>query len=261
MLVVDHVTKKYGTSSWFHRNKPAKSALSDVSFTVEPGTCMGILGESGAGKSTLGKIILGLLPPDSGSVRFEGVDLYRSDRHTRKKIRRNLQVVFQDCYSAVNPRMTVRQIIAEPLRNFERLSAQQERSIIVELLETVGLAAEHLDKNPRQMSGGQLQRVNIARAIALNPKLIVLDEPLSSLDMIVQKQILQHLNELKDSKGLSYLFISHDVMAVNNLSDRVAVLDKGMIVESMEANAMFECSHPSSQRIIHAIHEANRLGP
>ncbi|GED73059.1 hypothetical protein BRE01_67610 [Brevibacillus reuszeri] len=251
LLVVNQVTKTYGSSGWSRTGKQAGSGVTDVTFQVEPGMCLGILGESGAGKSTLGKIVLGLLPPDSGSVGFQGMDLYRSDRHTRKRLRRDLQVVFQDCYSAVNPRMTVKQIIGEPLRNYERLSAKEEKLVIAELLETVGLATTDMEKMPDQMSGGQLQRVNIARAIALKPKMIVLDEPVSSLDMIVQKQILYHLRELKEKIGLSYLFISHDVLAVNVLSDEVAIIERGRIVETMETAHMFHCVHPASKRIIH----------
>lgn len=249
---MNQVTKTYASSGWFRSAKEAGSGVTDVTFQVEPGMCLGILGESGAGKSTLGKIVLGLLPPDSGSVGFQGMDLYRTDRQTRKRLRRDLQVVFQDCYSSVNPRMTVKQIIGEPLRNYERLSAKEEELIIAELLETVGLAATDMEKMPGQMSGGQLQRVNIARAIALKPKMIVLDEPVSSLDMIVQKQILYHLRELKEKIGLSYLFISHDVLAVNVLSDKVAIIDRGRIVETMETSKMFQCVHPASKRIIQA---------
>ncbi|BAU28479.1 nickel transport system ATP-binding protein [Aneurinibacillus soli] len=249
LLVADQISKTYSSSGWF-RAKKAESGVTNVSFVVEPGMCLGLLGESGAGKSTLGKIVLGLLPPGSGSVRFQGEDLYRTDRRTRKQLRRDLQAVFQDCYSAVNPRMTVKQIIGEPLRNYERLSAKEEKRIIFGLLETVGLIAGDMHKTPNQMSGGQLQRVNIARAIALKPKLIVLDEPVSSLDMVVQKQILFHLKELKEKIGLSYLFISHDVMAVNVLSDCVAIIDKGTIAETIDTAKMFECTQPASKKII-----------
>ncbi|WP_409346102.1 ATP-binding cassette domain-containing protein [Paenibacillus sp. MBLB4367] len=252
LLVADRVSKTYAPSVWFRTKEPEASSVSDVSFAIEAGMCLGVLGESGAGKSTIGNMVLGLLPPDSGTVTFQGVDMYRSDRHMRKRWRRDLQVVFQDCYSAVNPRMTVRQIIGEPLRNYERLSPQEEARVISELLETVGLVADDMFKTPKQMSGGQLQRVTIARAIALKPKLIVLDEPVSSLDMIVQKQILLHLKELKQRYGLSYLFISHDVMAVNVLSDQVAFIDKGTIVETVEADHLFACDHPVSKRIIQA---------
>ncbi|NOU62744.1 ATP-binding cassette domain-containing protein [Paenibacillus sp. LMG 31461] len=228
------------------------AGIRDVSFTIEPAMCMGILGESGTGKSTLGKIILGILRPDSGNVKMLGTDLYGADVKARKGLRRDIQVVFQDCYSAVNPRFSIQQIIAEPLRNYERLSPQEEIRKVSELLEIVGLHANDRHKQPKQMSGGQLQRVNIARAIALEPKLIVLDEPVSSLDMVVQKQILLHLKDLKEKKGLSYLFISHDVLAVSLLADQVAVLDGGQLVEQVATANLLSCAHPASRRLIDA---------
>ncbi|WP_028775394.1 ABC transporter ATP-binding protein [Shimazuella kribbensis] len=250
LLIAKQISKTYTASSWFQSKKKEHSAITNVSFVVESGMCLGILGESGAGKSTLGKIALGLLPPDQGSISFQGEDLYRVNRHKRKQLRRDLQVVFQDCYSAVNPRMTVKQIIEEPLRNFRRLSVSDENRTVANLLETVGLTINDMNKLPNQLSGGQLQRVNIARAIALEPKLIVLDEPVSSLDLIIQKQILDHLKELKEKIGLSYLFISHDIAAVEVISDRIAILDKGEIVETLDTSNMYACTHPASQKII-----------
>ncbi|MFC5406329.1 ABC transporter ATP-binding protein [Cohnella soli] len=229
LLIANKITKTYSTSWWFRKRTSEGKGVKGVSFTLDEGTCLGILGESGAGKSTLGRIVLGLLPPDSGTLTFNGIDLYKSNRNARKQWRRDIQVVFQDSYSAVNPRMTVRDIIAEPLRNYERMSSQEERSAISELLELVGLVGDDMSKYPKQMSGGQLQRVNIARAIALKPKLIVLDEPVSSLDMIIQKQILDHLKHLKEKIGTSYLFISHDMSAVQYFADHIAILDQGSL--------------------------------
>ncbi|MCY9589894.1 ABC transporter ATP-binding protein [Paenibacillus chitinolyticus] len=250
LLIADQLTKTYSTAGLFRSKASNVSGISGISFVIEEGMCLGILGESGAGKSTIGKIILGLLRPDSGSVTFQGTNLYTSNRAQQKKWRRDLQVVFQDSYSAINPRMTVRQIIAEPLRNYERMSLREEEHVVCELLETVGLSSNDMRKTSKEMSGGQLQRVNIARAIALKPKLIVLDEPVSSLDMIVQKQILIHLNELKEKYGLSYLLISHDVLAVNFLSDHVAFVDGGKIVETIETAHLFNCMHPVSKRMV-----------
>ncbi|TVX99092.1 ABC transporter ATP-binding protein [Cohnella terricola] len=231
LLVADNISKTYGSAGWFRKSTSEGTGVRNLSFSLEEGTCLGILGESGAGKSTLGRIVLGLLPPDSGTITFEGIDLYRSDRKARKQWRRDIQVVFQDSYSAVNPRMRILDIIAEPLRNYERLTSLEERRKVAELLVLVGLTADDMHKRPGQMSGGQLQRVNIARAIALKPKLIVLDEPVSSLDMIIQKQILIHLRELKEKYGISYLFISHDIMAVHYLADRIAYIDQGSITD------------------------------
>ncbi|RKP56304.1 ABC transporter ATP-binding protein [Cohnella endophytica] len=229
LLIADEITKTYSATGWFRKQTPEGKGVREISFTLEEGSCLGILGESGAGKSTLGRIVLGLLPPDSGTLTFRGIDLYRSGRSERKQWRRDIQVVFQDSYSAMNPRMTVQDIVAEPLRNYERKSSKEERSAVAELLELVGLGADDMTKRPKQMSGGQLQRVNIARAIALKPKLIVLDEPVSSMDMIIQKQILDHLKELKEKIGTAYLFISHDISAVQYFADRVAILDRGTL--------------------------------
>ncbi|AZN42685.1 ATP-binding cassette domain-containing protein [Paenibacillus albus] len=236
LLVANNLTKTYTSSGWFRRQLANGKGVYNLSFAIEEGACLGVLGESGAGKSTLGKIVLGLLPPDSGSITFNGVELYQSNRSLRKKWRRDIQVVFQESYSAMNPRMTIRDIIAEPLRNYERLSDREERHQVGELLEVMGLSTEDMLKRPKQMSGGQLQRVNIARAIALHPKLIVSDEPVSSLDVIIQKQILIHLKELKERNGLSYLFISHDEMAVHYLSDQIAFMENGSIVKTCFAS-------------------------
>jgi nickel transport system ATP-binding protein len=238
LLIAKEITKTYTASGWFRRNLPEVKGVHRLSFTLDAGNCLGILGESGAGKSTLGKIVLGLLPPDNGSILFDGIDLYHSDRSARKQWRRNIQVVFQDSFSAMNPRMTIADIIAEPMRNYERLSADEERRKVAELLDLMGLTENDMFKRPRQMSGGQLQRVNIARAIALKPKLVVLDEPVSSLDMIIQKQILVHLQELKENYGISYLFISHDRMAVRFLADQVAFLNSGTIIGTCSANEL-----------------------
>ncbi|OPH50497.1 nickel import ATP-binding protein NikE [Paenibacillus ferrarius] len=252
LLVAEHIFKTYRSSGLFGLNKKEGAGIRDISFRIEPAMCLGILGESGAGKSTLGNIMLGLLRPDSGSVKMLGTDLYQADKKERIKLRREIQVVFQDCYSAVNPRFSVKHIISEPLRNYERLSPQEEIRKVTELLEVVGLRPDDMLKKPHQLSGGQLQRVNIARAIALEPKLIVLDEPVSSLDMVVQKQILLHLQDLKKKKGLSYLLISHDVLAVSLLADQIAVLDGGQIVEKVAITELLSCSHPASRRLLDA---------
>lgn len=245
LLQVNDVSHSYTNRSLFRWNKPSTPVLSNVSFSIEEGNCLGLLGMSGAGKSTLGKIILGLERPQSGQVLFEGHDLYASDKSTQKNIRRNLQVVFQDSYSAVNPRMTAERIIAEPLENFETLTKSEMKRTIIELLERVGLSEEDLRKYPHQFSGGQLQRINIARAISTKPKLIVLDESVSSLDMVNKNLILELLKELKQYYGLSYLFITHDVKAAYTISDQLSVLEKGELVASYEsAEDFFTSDHP-----------------
>lgn len=254
LLQVKEVTHTYGSSHLFWRSHRQTAVLSHVSLSIEQGMCMGLLGSSGAGKSTLGKVILGLEKPKKGSVLFQGQDLYNMDSHTRKRFRRDLQVVFQDCYSSVNPRMTAEQIIGEPLENYERLSATEQKRTIGELLDMVGLNSEDMKKYPRQFSGGQLQRINIARAIALKPKLIVLDESVSSLDMVNQTLILSLLRELKSEFGLSYLFITHDIKAAYSLSDALAVMEKGELVELFhDKNQVFASPHPAVKNLVSSI--------
>ncbi|RLQ91345.1 ATP-binding cassette domain-containing protein [Planomicrobium sp. Y74] len=213
LLEVKDITHSYGASFSFWRKKEVKPVLSGVSLSIEEGTCLGLLGSSGAGKSTLGKVILGLEKPQKGQVIFQGQDLYAMDARSRQQMRRNLQVVFQDSYSSVNPRLTAEKIIAEPLENYEKLSSTEQKRAIANLLEQVGLSNGDMKKYPREFSGGQLQRINIARALALKPKMIVLDESVSSLDMVTQTTILNLLQDLKTMHGLSYLFITHDIRA------------------------------------------------
>lgn len=253
LLQVNKVTHSYGANRLW-RAGGRKTVLSDVSLSVEHGQCLGLLGTSGAGKSTLGKVILGLEKPQKGQILFQGIDFYETNSSARRRLRRDLQVVFQDCYSAVNPRMNAEQIIGEPLRNYERLSPDEEKRTIGKLLESVGLSPEDRGKYPHQFSGGQLQRINIARAIALKPKLIVLDEAISSLDMVNQTHILNLLNDLRTSFGLSYLFITHDVKAAYSISDALAVMEKGEVVENCEDKSqLFASSHPAVKNLLESI--------
>lgn len=254
LLQVNDVTHAYATSNLFLRPKRRAMVLSNVSLSIETGMCLGLLGTSGAGKSTLAKVILGLEKPLKGQVLFQGHDLYDADAKTRKQLRRDLQVVFQDCSSSVNPRMTAEQIIGEPLQNYERLSQFDLRSKVEELLAQVGLNPGDRGKYPHQFSGGQLQRINIARAIALRPKLIVLDEAVSSLDMVNQTHILRLLDELKTTLGLSYLFITHDIKAAHSLSDSLAVMERGEVIERCEDAAMLLSSqHPSVKTLMESM--------
>jgi nickel transport system ATP-binding protein len=245
LLQVNEVTHSYGSRTVFNWKDRSKKILSDISLSIEEGTCLGLLGTSGAGKSTLGRVILGLERPQYGQVLFQGHDIYTADKQIRQKIRRDLQAVFQDSYSSVNPRMTAERIIGEPLENYEKLTVAEQRRTIIELLERVGLSEADLKKYPNQFSGGQLQRINIARAISLKPKLIVLDESVSSLDMVNQTLILELLKELKANFGLSYLFITHDIKAAYTISDRLGVLEKGELVELYdEKKQFFTSEHP-----------------
>lgn len=251
LLLVNEVTHAYAASGMLWRPKRRTPVLSHVTLSIEPGTCLGLLGASGAGKSTLGRVILGLEKPMNGQVLFQGHDLYDANAGTRKQLRRDLQVVFQDSYSSVNPRMTAEQIIGEPLRNYVRLSPFELWLQVEELLVQVGLNPADRSKYPYQFSGGQLQRINIARAIALRPKLIVLDEAVSSLDMVNQTHILRLLDELKRTLGLSYLFITHDIKAAHFLCDAVAVMESGEIMERFDdTELLFSSQHPSVKSLI-----------
>ncbi|WP_405117210.1 nickel import ATP-binding protein NikE [Paenibacillus sp. FSL K6-1217] len=262
MLEVRDVTHAYTSSRLWGRSYAKDNVLSRMSLHIEEGTCLGLLGSSGAGKSTLGRIILGLEKPREGQVLFQGQNLYDLNPQARRNIRRDLQVVFQDCYSAVNPRMTAEQIIGEPLHNYESLTVQEQKRKVSELLECVGLSAADMNKQPFQFSGGQLQRINIARAIALKPKLIVLDEAVSSLDMINQANILRLLGELRAAFGLSYLFITHDIKAACMISDALAVMDKGEIVEYNDSKEqLLRSSHPAVRGLLDSMladHPRNR---
>lgn len=245
LLQVNEISHRYSSRRFLNwKGKEPTRVLEDISFSIDEGICFGMLGSSGAGKSTLAKVILGLEKPQSGKVLFQGHDVYTADKHIRHKIRRDLQVVFQDSYSSVNPRLTAEQIIAEPLENFEKLTVAEQKRKIIHLLQRVGLNETDLKKYPHQFSGGQLQRINIARAISLKPKLIVLDESVSSLDMVNKNLILDLLIELKEEFGLSYFFITHDIKAAYTISDTLGILDKGKLVEFYESkNQFFSSEH------------------
>lgn len=226
LLRIEQVSHRYGKRRFLSR-QAERTVLQDVSLTLEAGTCLGLLGKSGAGKSTLGRILLGLERPKAGRVLFEGRDIYGTHP---KDYRQDIQVVFQDSFAAVNPKLTAGQIIAEPLTNFTRLSPEALERRLITLIEQVGLTRADLAKYPSAFSGGQLQRICIARAIATNPKLIVLDEAVSSLDMVNKAMILKLLRELKETYDLAYLFITHDVQAAQALSDQFMILEQGQIV-------------------------------
>lgn len=223
------------------KTQPAPT-LQQLSLAVPEGQCFTLLGESGAGKSTLGRIMLGIERPTQGTVTFLGQDLYQAKGATLKQLRRDLQVVFQDSLSAVNSRMTVEQIIAEPLDNYRAVAPEEKRAYIIELLEQVGLSTQDLTKYPREFSGGQLQRINIARALALKPKLVILDEPISSLDMVNQQRIIELLQRLKVQFQLTYVFITHDIKAACLMSDQIAILESGRINEHYDSVAEFMAS-------------------
>jgi ABC-type oligopeptide transport system ATPase subunit len=214
-------------------------AVDDVSFEVYPSQTLGLVGESGSGKSTTGYCVLELLKPTSGSVRFDGVELTTLPRKELRRMRREMQIVFQDPYASLNPRMTVGDIVGEPLFVHKIGDRQRRRRTVEELLEVVGFNPDFVNRYPHEFSGGQRQRIGIARALALNPRLIVCDEPVSALDVSIQAQILNLLKDLQDEFGLAYLFVAHDLAVVREMSDWIAVMNKGKIVEQGPADEVY----------------------
>jgi nickel transport system ATP-binding protein len=228
--------------------------LRDVHLAIEPKACVGLLGRSGSGKSTLGRIALGIEEPDSGSVLFQGKNFHTLSSTEYREARKNLQVVFQNSLGSVNPRMTAAEIVAEPLRNFENLSEKALLDRVYSLLGRVGLEPADGQKLPHQFSGGELQRICIARAIALRPRVIILDEPVSSLDMIVQAQTIDLLSNLQRELGTSYLFISHDIRVLLRMSTSLAVIHEGAIVGfARHMDELKGLSHPAFKELLNAV--------
>ena len=233
-------------------------AVDDVSFYIRKGETLGLVGESGCGKTTTARSILRLQEPTSGVVEFEGEDLLKLDRNRLRLKRRDMQLIFQDPYSSLNPRLTVGQIIGEPLLVHGLGASTDRESEVKKLLDTVGLASYHYRRYPHEFSGGQRQRIGIARALALNPKLIVCDEPVSALDVSIQSQILNLLEDLQKQYGLTYLFIAHNLSVVKHISDRVGVMYLGKLVEMTTSSELYQLPlHPYTQVLLSAIPQAN----
>ena len=244
-----------GLKKYFKTPKGMLHAVDDVSFQIEKGKTLGIVGESGCGKSTTGRAILRLIEPTDGQVIFKGQDILKLDKNQLRKMRRKMQIIFQDPYSSLNARMTVSDIIAEPLKLHKLCSGKEETDgRVFELMETVGLAERLVNSYPHELDGGRRQRVGIARALALNPSFIVCDEPVSALDVSIQAQILNLMQDLQEQMGLTYIFITHNLSVVNHLADEIAVMYLGQIVEKAPAVELFENPlHPYTEALLSAI--------
>jgi oligopeptide transport system ATP-binding protein len=217
-------------------------AVDGISFSVERGETVGLVGESGSGKSTACRAVLQLIKPTSGSVKFEGREIAGLGRRQMRPLRREMQMIFQDPYASLNPRKRIGQIVGDPLRRQGVARGADVRRDVQELLERVGLSSEHYNRFPHEFSGGQRQRIGIARALALKPKLVICDEPVSALDVSIQAQIVNLLDDLQDELGLAYLFVAHDIGVVRHISDRIAVMNEGKLVEQGSADQVSE--HP-----------------
>ena len=229
-------------------------AVDGVSFDIGAGETVGLVGESGCGKSTVGRTVLKLIEPTAGQLLFMGQDIFRLDRKARRAIRREMGIVFQDPYSALNPRMKIHRIVGEPLKTHQRMTRTERRERVMALLESVGMKGEHADRFPHQFSGGQRQRIAIARSLALNPRFLIFDESTSALDVSVQAQVLKLIRDLQRDKGLAYLFITHDLHVVHLIADRIIVMYLGRLVETGPVEAVFDHPlHPYTRALLAAV--------
>ncbi|RFB81282.1 ATP-binding cassette domain-containing protein [Methylovirgula sp. 4M-Z18] len=250
LLETRHLTKHYRLPrAGLWQAGAVIKAVTDLDLAIAPGKSLGLVGESGSGKSTLARLILGLEAPDSGSVHFQGVDIHKAEKAVMRKLRRDMQMVFQDPYGSLDPRQTVERIVAEPLAALGKdKNGVAPRDAVIAALNSVGLRDSDLVKYPHEFSGGQRQRIAIARALVTKPKLIVADEPLSALDVSVQAQVLNLMRDLQQNFGITYLFISHDLAVVEHLCDEVAVIQHGTIVERGNPQDLFANPHHAYTR-------------
>ena len=256
LLEVRNLRKYYPVTKGFifQRQVGAVKAVDGLNFFIRRGETLGLVGESGSGKTTTGRVILRLQEPTTGEALFEGRNLFSLRKEELRRMRRNMQIIFQDPYSSLNPRMTVGDIIGEPLEIHNMARGRDKVRRVQELLEVVGLSPYHANRYPHEFSGGQRQRIGIARALAVNPKLIIADEPVSALDVSIQAQVLNLLEELQKEFGLTYLFIAHDLSVVKHISDRIAVMYLGRIVELAETDELFSNpQHPYTEALLSAV--------
>jgi oligopeptide/dipeptide ABC transporter ATP-binding protein len=248
LVEVKNLKKYFNTPrGWLH-------AVDDVSFSIEKGKTMGIVGESGCGKSTLGRVIIHLLDSTDGSIYFEGEDITHVDSRKLRKLRENMKIIFQDPYSSLNPRMTVEQTIMEPLIISGRFSKEERQTEVERIMSMVGIDQRMRSAYPHELDGGRRQRVGVGRALALNPKFIVCDEPVSALDVSISAQILNLLQDLQDELGLTYMFVTHDLSVVRHISDDICVMYLGQLVETCPSKELFKTPlHPYTQALISAV--------
>lgn len=255
LLTVKNLKKYFAvTKGFFKKNRHVVKAVDDVSFAIYKGETLGLVGESGCGKSTVGRTLLRLYPPTAGEILFAGVDLAKLDAKALLPYRQRLQMIFQDPYASLNPRMTVKEIIAEPLDIHHLAQGNIKEEIVFQLLERVGLNPDHAGRYPHEFSGGQRQRIGIARALAVNPEFIICDEPISALDVSIQAQVVNMLEDLQAELGITYLFIAHDLTMVRHISHRVGVMYLGSLVELAASEEIYSNpQHPYTQALLSAI--------
>jgi peptide/nickel transport system ATP-binding protein len=262
LVEVSHLVKDFVRGGGLFRTGTAVRAVDDVSFSIEEGETFGLVGESGSGKTTTGRCILRLVEPTSGTIRFRGDDVLSLSRQRMRETRRHMQIVFQDPYSSLNPRMRAGQIVEEPLIIHRLGDRAARRARVEDLFRMVGLDPAHLARRPHEFSGGQRQRIGLARALALNPSFLVLDEPVSALDVSVQAQVINLLMDLQQQLKLTYLFIAHDLRLVEHICNRVAVMYLGKIVEVGPTGALFDApQHPYTRALLSAIPVADPDAP
>ncbi|ANY75735.1 ABC transporter ATP-binding protein [Paenibacillus ihbetae] len=254
LLEVRNLQKSFTVKKGFFGSSKQLRAVDGISFAIRKGETFSLVGESGCGKSTTGRLVTRLLTPNDGEVIFNGTDISRFNENQMRPLRKDMQMVFQDPYASLNPRMKVKELVAEPLLIHTKLSAKERDKLAGELLETVGLNSFHAERYAHEFSGGQRQRIGIARALSVRPSLIVADEPVSALDVSIQSQVLNLLQDLQEEYGLTYLFISHDLSVVEHISDRIGVMYLGTLVESADKDTLYDRPlHPYTQALLSSV--------